>query len=391
MKAENSYIDQLDSIKNKGLLRSLKVVKNRDGNLIEFKDKNCLNLSSNDYLGLATDKELANEFYSSLNEHNIIENFGLGSSSSRLLCGNIDLYEKLENKICEIYKSESSLVFNSGYHANIGVIPALAEENDLILSDSLNHASIVDGTRLSKADCKIFRHNDTAHLTNLLEEFRNKYERVVIVTESLFSMDGDLADLTELVRIKNKFNALLYVDEAHSVGVYGENGEGLCAKQNVLDKVDIILGTFGKALASHGAYAVTNKILKDVLVNKMRSLLYTTALPPVALNWNLFIMNKLASIQSKREKLETLSEQFRNSLSSQSIEFIGESHIVPIVTYKNKTAVNLAAKLFDKGFLTFPIRWPTVPTDNARIRVTLTSNIDYEDINNIAKIINDEL
>jgi 8-amino-7-oxononanoate synthase len=387
----NKYIEQLETIKENNLLRSLKTITSRSGKFIVFNNKKCLNLSSNDYLGLATDAELTREFYSGLTRNNLIEEYGLGASSSRLLCGNINLYEKLEQTICQIYESEAALVFNSGYHANIGIIPALTEKGDLILSDSLNHASIVDGIRLSKAEYKIYRHNDISHLTGILEKCRNRYERAIIVTESVFSMDGDLSDLKKLVSVKTKFNALLYVDEAHSAGVYGENGAGLCVQNNVSKQVDIILGTFGKALASHGAYAVTNNIIKDVLVNKMRSLLYTTALPPVVMNWNLFIMGKIQSLQNHRKRLQDLSEQFRNSLQNKNLHFIGKSHIIPIVTYDNKTALALAGKLFDKGFLTFPIRWPTVPSGNSRIRITLSSNINFDDIKDLARIISCEI
>jgi 8-amino-7-oxononanoate synthase len=204
-----------------------------------------------------------------MDKENMTHEFGLGSSSSRLLTGNSDIYEDLEKKLCWFYGREAALVFNSGYHANIGIIPALTGKKDLILSDALNHASIVDGIRLSKADCMIFKHNDISDLAMLLENNRANYETVLIITESVFSMDGDLADIQALIQLKESFDTLLYVDEAHSVGIYGAQGQGLCFELGVHGKIDILLGTMGKALASHGAYVITSRVLKDYLINHM--------------------------------------------------------------------------------------------------------------------------
>ncbi len=381
------YSQRLEEFKKNDLLRSLKDIDTRKEKHIIYNNKICLNLSSNDYLGLATDEALCAKFYEGLENGSLINDFGLSSSSSRLLTGNSALYETLERKLCDLYPDREALVFNSGYHANIGIIPALAGKNDLILSDSLNHASIVDGIRLSKARCMIFRHNDTAHLKEILEKERIGFENVLIITESVFSMDGDRADINALVSLKEEFNALLYIDEAHSVGVYGEIGQGLCYELGVFKDVDILLGTMGKAMASHGAYAMTNAIVKSYLINSMRSLLYTTALPPVAVNWNLFLLDRMVTLSSRRESLKQVSGEFRKALAGQGLVFTGDTHIIPVITKSNKKAVGLSELLIEKGFLAFPIRPPTVPENDSRIRFSLTSDIEYEDIKEIPGII----
>ncbi len=385
------YGERLSSIRESDLLRSLKEIDVRKGRTIVYKNKHCLNLSSNDYLGLATDEGLCKQFYEGITPGSLINAYGLSSSSSRLLTGNSSLYEALENKLCDIYASDAALVFNSGYHANVGMIPALTGEKDLIISDSLNHASIVDGIRLSRAACIIFAHNDMAQLKDILETQRSRYENVLIITESIFSMDGDCANIKALVELKETYHALLYIDEAHSVGIYGHNGQGLCYELDLHKQVDILLGTMGKALASHGAYAITNSTLKTYLVNHMRSLLYTTALPPVAVNWNLFIFSQMPLIDDRRKKLETVSRKFRAALAEEGLTFTGSTHIIPVITCSNKKAVELSDILIEKGFLAFPIRPPTVPENNSRIRFSLTSDIDFQDIQQVPGIIHQYL
>lgn len=382
-----TYQKRLDRIKKQNLSRQLNCIDRRHKKMISVNNNTCLNLSSNDYLGLATNETILQIFYNQMNASNRINEFGLGASSSRLLTGNFALYEKLESKIQELYQRSGALVFNSGYHANIGMIPILAKDGDLILSDSLNHASIVDGIGLSKADRIIFRHNDLNHLADILARKRDRYKRVLIITESVFSMDGDLADLPELVKIKDRYEALLYVDEAHSAGIYGENGLGLCEETLAMDSIDIILGTCGKALASHGAYAVTNRIIKNVLINGMRSLLYTTALPPVAVNWNLYIISRLHKFKHQRKNIKRVSTQFKKELERFGLKTPGHSHILPVLTFDNKKAILLTEKLLEYGFLTYPIRPPTVFENQSRIRISLTSDIDFKDISDIPELI----
>jgi len=309
------------------------------------------------------------------------------SSSSRLLTGNHPLYDQLETDLVKLYQREAALVFNSGYHANIGILPALCTRHDLVLSDRLNHASIIDGMKIAEAPYQRYRHRDYDHLEELLVSARNRYRQIFIVTESVFSMDGDLADLSRLVALKEQYGALLVVDEAHGVGVFGEHGLGLCETAGVVQQIDIITGTFGKALASTGAYAVMSSLLREYLLNTMRSFIFTTALPPVILGWSLLTLERQLSMSQEREALLQLASRLRTELIGCGFEVPGESHIVPVITGANDLAVALAVKLRNAGFHCMPVRPPTVPEKGARIRISLRSPLQWEDIARIPELI----
>ena len=256
-----------------------------------------VNLSSNDYLSIAKNQSFIEEF-----NHTVTKKDYYTSSSSRLLTGNSLYYELVEEQLNVLF-GKQSLVFNSGYHANLGIIPAVAGRKDIIFSDRLNHASIIDGCLLSGATIVRFRHCDYQHLEELLIEKREHYNHCFIISESLFSMDGDCADVTKLVELKNKYDAVLYIDEAHSFGVYGESGAGICAMNNMVSEVDIIVGTFGKAAGSLGAFAIISPLMREFLINKARSLIYSTALPPLILKWTLFILEKFSDLTDVRNDL----------------------------------------------------------------------------------------
>ena len=401
------YSKILDKLKSEGNLRELNnSIGLRDSKNIIINDKKYLNLSSNDYLGISTDKEFLESFYLKVSAHFenrenndiLINDFSFSSSSSRSLTGNVSLYNKIEQKLSSLYNSRSSLFFNSGYHANIGIIPAITDKNDLIISDKLNHASIYDGIALSKADFKRYNHLDYDKLETILQQENERYENIIIISESLFSMDGDFADLKRLVQIKKKYdNVILYIDEAHSVGVYGEKGLGVCEQENLINEIDIIVGTFGKALASIGAFIITTDEIKNILINKMRSLIFTTALPPVVLNWNLTVLNLLETdeIKNRRERVYKVSNFLRKKIKEQIVgndkniikDVVGESYIIGLITGSNKSAIELANKLRDNGILVFPIRPPTVPPNSSRVRISLTSEIEEIDLERLLEII----
>ena len=374
---------ELDELKSLDRYRVLPDITARDGKDIEVNGERLLNLSSNDYLGLGDDNELlegyGRRFRKSLH--------AMTSSSSRLLTGNHPLYDQLEKALAALYGRQSAMVFNSGYHANIGILPALCNRHDLVLSDRLNHASIIDGMKIAEAPYQRFRHCDYDHLEELLEGARGRYRQIFIVTESVFSMDGDLADLARLVALKEKYGAFLIVDEAHGVGVFGERGLGLSETAGMVPQIDIITGTFGKALASTGAYAVMSSLVREYLLNTMRSFIFTTALPPVILGWSLLTLERQASMFSERAALLRLAARLRNELVGRGFDVRGESHIVPVVTGGNDLAVALAARLKDAGFLCMPVRPPTVPEKGARIRISLRSTLSWEDIARIPEII----
>ena len=374
---------ELDELKSLDRYRVLPDITARDGKDIEVNGERLLNLSSNDYLGLGDDKELLEGYGRRFGK----SSHAMTSSSSRLLTGNHPLYDQLETALAALYGRQSAMVFNSGYHANIGILPALCNRHDLVLSDRLNHASIIDGMKIAESPYQRFRHCDYDHLEELLEGARGRYRQIFIVTESVFSMDGDLADLARLVALKEKYGAFLIVDEAHGVGVFGERGLGLSETAGMVPQIDIITGTFGKALASTGAYAVMSSLVREYLLNTMRSFIFTTALPPVILGWSLLTLERQASMVSERAALLRLAARLRNELIGRGFDVPGESHIVPVVTGGNDLAVALAARLKDAGFLCMPVRPPTVPEKGARIRISLRSTLSWEDIARIPEII----
>jgi 8-amino-7-oxononanoate synthase len=367
-------------------MRHLRIVEPMGDAKCHYKGQQLLNLASNDYLGLATDKALKEEFIQEMVMNDEWMNFG--ASSSRLLTGNMSLYEEVEELLRASYKVEAALFFNSGYHANMGILPALAEKGDLILSDKLCHASIIDGIRLSQAEHLRFRHSDYEQLQAILEKERHLYKRVFVVVESVYSMDGDTADLALLVELREKYNCLLYVDEAHAVGVLGANGLGLCEQQQMTQKIDIIVGTLGKAYASVGAFAITSQTFKKLLVNKARTLIYTTALPPVNMAWTKFIIKRMPALKPHREHLHELAMYMQKALLAKGYE-VHKSHIMPVMLGANEVAVQLSEHLQKEGFLVFPIRPPTVPKNTARLRISLTANMKIRDLKKLMQFIPD--
>lgn len=336
-----------------------------------------LNLSGNDYLGLTQSSEWQVEFFERFSDRPLP---ALGSTSSRLLTGNSEHHEALEHTLQQAY-GRPALLFNSGYHANIGILPALANRQTLILADKLVHASLIDGIRLSGAPYKRFRHNDTAQLAVLLEQHAAAYQHVIIVTESLFSMDGDFAPLSRLVQLKQQYaNILLYLDEAHAVGVYGATGLGLAEQEACLNDIDILVGTFGKAAASQGAYAICNDILKNYLINTTRPLIFSTALPPLQAAWSDFIFQKFAGWSDKRRHLAHISARLRSAISQRHLPMPGQSHIVPYILGSNRAAEQAAEELQRQGCYSLPIRPPTVPPGTARLRFSLTAAMSETDI-----------
>ncbi len=369
-----------------GRLRSLRTIAPLPRARAEFGGKIYCNCSSNDYMGIAGNRELRREFYAGYPDASTPE-LAQSSASSRLLTGNTPAYERLERTLSELYGGRSALVFNSGYHANIGILPALAGPKDLILSDKLNHASIIDGMKLADAEFKRYPHLDFDRLEKLLAEKRAAFRRVFLVTESVFSMDGDAADLGRLVELKEKYDAILVVDEAHSVGVRGPRGAGMAAELGVADRVDILIGTFGKAFGSTGAYAMMAPEVREHLVNHMRSLIFTTGLPPVVLNWSDFVLRRSAGMDAERAALRKMGERLRELFRAAGRGTGGDSQIIPLMVGPDREAELLAEKFRENGFLVFPIRPPTVPPGTSRLRFSLSAALDMEDIEKAGSIL----
>ncbi|EAI4617750.1 aminotransferase class I/II-fold pyridoxal phosphate-dependent enzyme [Campylobacter upsaliensis] len=368
----------LQTLENEANLRTLTPLKH-EGNFVFKRGKKLLNLAGNDYLGLATNSALKKEFLESVRE----EDLYFSSSSSRSLSGNFEIYEKLENTLKNKLQKEV-LLFNSGYQLNSSCIAALASvPHTLFLADRLIHASMIDGLR--GANFLRFRHNDMEHLQILLEKNHAKYENIIILSEALFSMDGDLAKLQELVGLKKKYkNVLLYIDEAHSVGCFG-GGFGLVKELEL--EVDFLIFTFGKALASMGACMITSKQFKDFFINKARALIYSTALPPINVAFSLFIFEKIASFEKQRIKLKALSEHFKKILRAKELEFLGDYYIISLILKENQKALEVALKLEENGIFAPAIKTPTVPKNSARIRFSLHANLSERELDKIAELL----
>ncbi|WP_159990700.1 8-amino-7-oxononanoate synthase [Pelistega ratti] len=380
-----SFEKALHTLTDMGQYRSIPVIQHQ-GKWIEKEGKRMLNLSSNDYLGLASNQALREAFWDQYKGRSFP---AFSTSSSRLLTGAFTEHKQLETVMATIFQREACLLFNSGYHANIGILPAIADRQTLIIADKLVHASLIDGIRLSGAKFLRYRHNDYTHLMQLLTTYYAQYERIIIVTESIFSMDGDIADLPQLVALKREFpTILLYVDEAHAIGVYGENGLGMADQQACIADIDFLVGTFGKALASMGAYVICDEVVKQYLINTVRSFIFSTALPPICVAWTLFLIEQLSSFTQQRQHLYQLSTQLQSAIRLLGQDVLSQTCIVPYMIGDNLTTVKRAERLQQQGFYCLPIRPPTVPKETARIRFSLTADMTEQELNTLISCLN---
>jgi 8-amino-7-oxononanoate synthase len=377
----------LEDIERQGQRRCLVPVVHLDQGRIGIDGRPYLNLAGNDYLGLATNRELLQAFYQEQNNDNLLECYGLGSTASRLMTGNTVPYRQLEQQLTTLYGTEAALVFNSGYHLNIGILPALAMKQDLILADKLCHASLIDGMRLSRARVIRYPHLDYGAIERILSRRRDQYNQVFIVTESIFSMDGDTADLPELVRIKDRWQAALYVDEAHGVGIRGAQGCGLAEEQGVLGDIEIFTGTFGKAFGGQGAFVVGSRVLIDYLLNTARSQIFTTGLPPISVHWLSYVLRRIPLMQEQRIKVDRMAEQFRNALRQAGLRTHGSSNIVPVMVGDAARAVTAAERICAQGYWAKAVRPPTVPAGTSRLRLSLNAAMEWEQLAPLPTII----
>ncbi|AOA57437.1 8-amino-7-oxononanoate synthase [Acinetobacter larvae] len=372
------FADQLAHLKQQGNFRQFRTSQ-QYGRYIEIAQQQMLNLSSNDYLGIAADASLVEQFLAQL--PNSMKR--MSASSSRLLTGHFDIYNQLEHNLSQSFAGRAALLFNSGYHMNIGILPALADRHSLILADKLVHASMIDGIRLSSAQYLRYRHNDMQHLAELLAKYQDdaRYTRIIVVTESIFSMDGDEADLVALVALKQQYSkVMLYVDEAHAVAVRGATGLGCAEQAGVIEQIDFLLGAFGKALASVGGYLICHDIIKDYLINHMRPLIFSTALAPINIAWSNFVWQHMQSLQSSRQHLAQLSDQLHQALQQAGYPCPSTSHIVPMIIGESHAALTRAKQLQQAGFYLMAVRPPTVPQHSARLRICLNSLIRQGDL-----------
>lgn len=369
------YQKILAELKDKSHFRDLKDFESKDEKYIYFKGKKLLNLSSNNYLNFADNKEITKEFLDFSGDK-----YSFGSASARLLTGTLPVYKDLEDLLSKLYNKESTLLYNSGYHANVGISSALCQKGDVVFSDKLNHASIIDGMKLS--DGKFFRypHNDMEALERLLKRERANYKNALIITESVFSMDGDIADLKKIVELKKKYNCIMIIDEAHAFGVFGGKCLGVADELGIIDEIDLIVGTFGKAIGSMGAFVTGSKVMIDFLINKSRSFIFSTALPPINIAFTKWIIENKLTINNRQKKMLSIAQKMGS-----------HSHIIPVVIGGNKETVDLCDVLFHNGYFTLPIRPPTVPVGTSRIRLSLTADIEEDELKNLKDIINESV
>lgn len=374
-----AYNEALEELRRNGRLRQL--TETECGERLIVRDgAPMLNLSSNDYLGIAQDHSLWKSFLEETPPERLLPS----AVSSRLLTGNHPAYTRLERLLTRLYDRPAALVFNSGYHANSGILPAIADNRTLILADKLIHASLIDGLHLGHAPYIRYRHNDYQHLETLLREKAPLFDTVIVATESIFSMDGDICDLPRLIALKREFrNVMLYIDEAHAIGVRGQHGLGLCEEYNCIADVDMLVVTFGKAIASVGAALICDREIKEWLVNTMRPFIFTTALPPINVEWTHYILSHLDGMADKRRHLATIAQRVNDAITQERGDTGSRSHIIPYIIGDAAEAQAEAIRMQRQGFYLLPVRPPTVPAGTSRLRISLHAACNDEEIDRL--------
>ena len=371
---------ELASLKQRGQLRDLYVLPETGGQ-ITVDGRTVINFSSNDYLDLARDRRLKDAAIRT------VEELGCGATAARLMTGHLKLHEQLESDLAQMMGTEATLVFGSGFLTNLGVLTALAKAGDEVYADKLNHASLIDGTRLSKAHSMRYLHKDLNHLESLLKKSKTKGKRI-IVSDSVFSMDGDIAPLAGLSELAQQYDALLVIDEAHAIGVMGENGGGACRIKGREIKPDVVIGTLSKSLGGYGGYAACSASIRKFLINNARSFIYSTGLPPVCVGSGREAVFVLKSNPNLGKTLLDRAERFRDLLAGAGLnvpEF--ESQIIPILVGGNDEAVHFSQLLWDQGLLIKAIRPPTVPVGTSRVRLSITLALSDEVLSKSADMI----
>ena len=361
---------KLDFIKENNLYREIKYLSKPQDKFTIIDNKNVLLMSSNNYLGLCNNEEVKQSSINALNK------YGLGAGGSRLTTGSYILHKELEEKIAKFKNEESSLIFNTGYMANLGVISAICDENYYIFSDELNHASIIDGCRLSKAKTIIYKHNDMYDLEEKIKEVNPKYG--VIVTDSVFSMDGDICNLPKIIEISNRYNLLTIVDDAHATGVIGKSGRGSSEYFNL--KPDITIGTLSKAIGSEGGFVCASSDIIDYLKNKARSFIFSTALSPAIIAGSIKSIDIIEKNQTLVKKLQSNVKYMVKGLKNIGFDTKSLTPIIPILIGEEKIALKFSEKLLEEGIYIPAIRYPTVKKGEAILRLTLMSTHDFEDL-----------
>ncbi len=370
------YIERwVQELKEEGVYRTLPVLEGACDAHIQLEGRDIINLSSNNYLGLANHPRLKDA------AKEAIERFGVGAGSVRTIVGNNTLLEKLEDTLATFKEEEAVICFQSGLNCNIGTIQAIVNKGDLIISDALNHASIIDGVRLSKADKAVYRHNDMAHLEEILSTRRKDYQTVLIITDGVFSMDGDLAPLPDIVKLAKQYDALTYVDDAHGSGVLGRSGRGTIDHFGLHGEVDFIIGTLSKAIGVVGGYVATKNPVKEWLLHRARPLLFSTAPPPAATAATIAAVELLLETEAYTKKLWDNARHFKAGLEKLGFDIgISQTPITPVMIGSEAKTMAFSKALLEAGVFVSGIVFPTVPKETGRVRAMVSAAHSIEDL-----------
>lgn len=373
----------LNTIDKVGLRRRLRSVENRSGATVYIDGRSIVDFSSNDYLGLAGDRRIAQAATEFLASHHT------GAAAARLISGNTPEHIQLERDIAQLKGSEASLLFSSGYVANLGAISALVGKRDVVYSDELNHASLLDAIKLSKAEVRVFPHLDIGALRTQLEEGAGKFRRRLVIVDGVFSMDGDLFPLDQLVELAREFDAWTYVDDAHATAIIGENGRGTAEHFGVEGEIDVVMGTLGKSIGVSGAFIAGSQQLVDFLIHRARSFVFTTSTPAVLAVAASAAIRIANDEPWRRKKLRENAIRLRRGLDDIGRSAIGQydSYIVPVMVGDVRKTVEIGAKLFDEGFLVGAVRPPSVPMGTSRLRLTVNAAQTDEEIDRLVEVL----
>jgi 8-amino-7-oxononanoate synthase len=369
-----NLVEEINERKRNGLFRTRRVIDSAQGPLIKIEEEEYLNFSSNDYLGLANNEELKDCMAQAINQ------YGVGAGSSQLVVGHSRPHQQLEESLSAFLKRDAALIFPTGYQANLAVASVMVDSNTIILQDKLNHASLIDAAQLSKGRLVRYRHKDTKHLENLLEKY--KQHNLIVMTDGVFSMDGDVAPLIEIVALCEAYNAFLVVDDAHGLGVLGESGAGLLEELGLNQKqVPLLIGTFGKSFGASGAFVSGGALHVESFVQKARTYIYTTAILPALAVTITRAIDLVINSNSLRQHLNNLIINYNNLISESGL-YVSDSrsHIQPFIVGGAGDAVTLSEALYENNILAVAIRPPTVPKGTSRLRLSITAAHTQEQV-----------
>lgn len=373
--------EKIKELKEAGVYRKLPILEGANEAEIVLNGQKVINLSSNNYLGFANHPKLKKAALEA------IEKYGVGAGAVRTIVGNMDLHEQMEEILAKFKREEAVMVFQSGFNCNAGTIQAIVEKGDLIISDELNHASIIDGCRLSRADKTVYKHSDMEDLERILKERRKDYKNVLIITDGVFSMDGDIAPLPEIVELAEKYDALTYVDDAHGSGVLGESGRGTVDHFGLHGRVDFTIGTLSKAIGVIGGYVAGSKVMKEWLSHRGRPLLFSTSLPPAAVAPIIAAIEELMSTTEYTDRLWDNARYFKKNLGELGFDLgKSETPITPVIIGDEAKTMEFSRKLLENGVFVSGIVFPTVPKGTGRVRCMVTAGHTKEQLDKAVEV-----